>query len=112
MEAETQNTRVLTEGASRGQPVPSPSTIRLGGFAEDLNTTILRSQKNLLGLQKPEGYWVGELMVDSTLVSDMVAFHHWDGSVDKDLQMLKDLGLDPCWDDHGFKDQEGRGCGI
>ncbi|HEX3626802.1 MAG TPA: biotin synthase BioB [Verrucomicrobiae bacterium] len=26
--------------------------------------------------------------------------------VDKDLQMLKDLGLDPCWDNHGFKDQE------
>ncbi|HEY1788349.1 MAG TPA: biotin synthase BioB [Verrucomicrobiae bacterium] len=26
--------------------------------------------------------------------------------VDKDLQMLKDLGLDPCWDNHGFKDQD------
>ncbi len=25
-------------------------------------------------------------MVDSTLVSDMVAFHHWDGSVDKEWQ--------------------------
>jgi hypothetical protein len=21
--------------------------------------------------------------------------------------MLKDLGLDPCWDKHGFADQEG-----
>jgi biotin synthase len=27
--------------------------------------------------------------------------------VEKDLQMLKDLGLDPCWDKHGFADQEG-----
>ncbi len=27
-------------------------------------------------------------------------------SVDKDLQMLKDLGLDPDWDKHGFSDQE------
>jgi len=47
-----------------------------------LETTIERSQNYLLREQKPEGYWVGELMVDSTLVSDMVAYHHWDGSVD------------------------------
>lgn len=26
--------------------------------------------------------------------------------VEKDLQMLKDLGLDPAWDKHGFSDQE------
>jgi biotin synthase len=26
--------------------------------------------------------------------------------VEKDLQMLKDLGLDPNWDKHGFGDQE------
>jgi biotin synthase len=32
--------------------------------------------------------------------------------VEKDLQMLKDLGLDPSWDNHGFADQEdGCGCG-
>ena len=33
--------------------------------------------------------------------------------VEKDLQMLKDLGLDPSWDSHGFSDQEesGFGCG-
>ena len=30
--------------------------------------------------------------------------------VEKDLQMLKDLGLDPCWDSHDFSDQE-TGCG-
>ena len=31
--------------------------------------------------------------------------------VEKDLQMLKDLGLDPNWDDHGFADQlEGADC--
>jgi len=33
-------------------------------------------------------------------------------SVEKDLQMLKDLGLDPSWDNHGFTDQsESGGCG-
>jgi biotin synthase len=26
--------------------------------------------------------------------------------VEKDLQMLRDLGLDPHWDNHGFHDQE------
>ena len=32
--------------------------------------------------------------------------------VEKDLQMLKDLGLDPSWDKHGFSDQEEAGCGC
>jgi biotin synthase len=33
--------------------------------------------------------------------------------VEKDLQMLRDLGLDPSWDKHGFSDQEeGCGCGA
>lgn len=29
--------------------------------------------------------------------------------VEKDLQMIKDLGLDPNWEDHGFTDQAGCG---
>ncbi len=35
--------------------------------------------------------------------------------VEKDLQMLKDLGLDPDWSNHDFTDQDeqcGRGCGC
>jgi biotin synthase len=32
--------------------------------------------------------------------------------VEKDLQMLKDLGLDPSWDKHDFADQEETGCGC
>ncbi|HEX5219251.1 MAG TPA: biotin synthase BioB [Verrucomicrobiae bacterium] len=32
--------------------------------------------------------------------------------VEKDLQMIKDLGLDPTWDSHGFSDQEESGCGC
>src|SRR5204863_2484910 len=47
-----------------------------------LETTIRRSQQFLLREQKSEGYWVGELMVDSTLVSDTIAYHHWHGKVD------------------------------
>jgi len=33
-------------------------------------------------------------------------------SVEKDLQMLKDLGLDPSWENHGFSDQDDNGCGC
>jgi biotin synthase len=33
-------------------------------------------------------------------------------SVEKDLQMLKDLGLDPSWDKHGFSDQDEAGVGT
>ncbi len=32
--------------------------------------------------------------------------------VEKDLQMLKDLGLDPSWEGHDFADQEEGGCGC
>jgi biotin synthase len=32
--------------------------------------------------------------------------------VEKDLEMLKDLGLDPNWDKHGFNDQDEPACGC
>jgi len=51
-----------------------------------LETALKRSQDYLLSVQKPEGFWVGELLVDSTLASDMICFHHWDGSVDPEWQ--------------------------
>jgi squalene-hopene/tetraprenyl-beta-curcumene cyclase len=51
-----------------------------------LATAIQRSQNYLLSQQKPDGYWVGELMVDATLVSDLVAYYHWDDKVDEAWQ--------------------------
>lgn len=54
--------------------------------AERLKEAIRKSQNYLLSIQHREGYWVGELIVDSTLVSDMIAYHHWDGSVDNSWQ--------------------------
>ena len=47
-----------------------------------LSAAVQRSQNFLLREQKPEGYWVGELMVDATLVADTIAYHHWNGKVD------------------------------
>lgn len=52
----------------------------------ELENAIAKSQNYLLNAQKPEGYWIGELMVDCTLVADVVAFHHWDRSVDEAWQ--------------------------
>jgi squalene-hopene/tetraprenyl-beta-curcumene cyclase len=51
-----------------------------------LETTISRSQNFLLREQRPDGHWVGELLVDATLVADTIAFNHWDGNVDEKWQ--------------------------
>jgi len=58
---------------TNGLQVEAPSGLEEG---------IKRSQDFLLREQKPEGYWIGELIVDATLVSDTVAYHHWNGKVD------------------------------
>jgi squalene-hopene/tetraprenyl-beta-curcumene cyclase len=63
-----------------------PRTISAPAPQENLEAAIKRSQDYLLSIQHPEGYWVGELMVDSTLVSDTVAYHHWNGKVDPEWQ--------------------------
>jgi squalene-hopene/tetraprenyl-beta-curcumene cyclase len=52
----------------------------------DLDKAVKRSQDYLLSQQKAEGYWVGELMVDATLVADTIAYHHWNGKVDLEWQ--------------------------
>lgn len=51
-----------------------------------VDTAIEQSQAYLLNEQKREGYWVGELMVDSTLVADTIAYQHWAGKVDREWQ--------------------------
>src|SRR5689334_11371849 len=53
---------------------------------KDLQAALKRSQDYLLSIQHSEGYWVGELMVDSTLVSDTIAYHHWNGKIDPEWQ--------------------------
>jgi squalene-hopene/tetraprenyl-beta-curcumene cyclase len=79
--------RVLTESESKVLPAQSAAQLRFQTeFARELEAAILRSQKFLLGEQKSEGYWNGELMVDSTLVSDTIAYHHWNGKIDPEWQ--------------------------
>jgi len=59
-------------------------------------TAIQRAQGNLLRLQKPEGYWVGELMVDSTIVSDTVAYHHWNARWTRNGSARRSITSSPC----------------
>ena len=85
--ARPQNLRVLTDSHSRTAAPADAARARVpDNFSAEWQAALQRSQNFLLSEQKPEGYWVGELMVDSTLVSDMVAFHYWDGSIDAEWQ--------------------------
>ncbi|MBX3747353.1 MAG: squalene--hopene cyclase [Verrucomicrobiae bacterium] len=70
----------------RRQARPASRTQPQVAEPRSLESALARSQDYLLGIQGPEGFWVGELMVDSTLVSDMVAYHHWDRSVDPEWE--------------------------
>jgi squalene-hopene/tetraprenyl-beta-curcumene cyclase len=75
---------ILSE-VRRVGPYPTASASKVL-LPPDLETAIERSQTYLLSLQKPEGYWVGELVADSTLCSDTIAYHHWAGKVDREWQ--------------------------
>ena len=74
---------LLTQTHKTGGRSQEPAGDRIASAAD---LAISRSQNYLFSVQHPEGYWVGELMVDSTLVSDTVAYHHWAGDVDPEWQ--------------------------
>ncbi len=63
--------------ASVGIPPETTDALRQG---------IRRSQDFLLSIQKDDGHWEGELLVDSTLCSDTVLYMNWRGRVDEVLQ--------------------------
>lgn len=67
-------------------PAPTQQNNQDASLLVALDAAMKRSQDYLLSQQKDEGYWIGELIVDTTLVSDMIAFHHWNGSVDPKWQ--------------------------
>jgi len=54
--------------------------------ARSLAETVAKSQENLLRLQRPDGHWEGELLVDATLCCDYILYMHWLGKVDETLQ--------------------------
>jgi len=52
----------------------------------DVADAISRAQNYLLGIQREDGRWEGELTVDSTLCADYIIYMHWCGRVDESLQ--------------------------
>lgn len=76
---------VVPSSAARYAPVSSPQQ-RPVAEPRTAAEALARAQQNLFNLQQPEGFWVGELMVDATLVADTVAYQHWDGKVDREWQ--------------------------
>ncbi len=49
---------------------------------EKLEATLKRTQDFFFKTQHEKGYWVGELIVDATLISDMICYHYWNGGID------------------------------
>ncbi len=58
-----------------------------------LAQAIWRAQEHLLGLQKPEGYWVADLEGDTTLTSDYVLLSHFLGRLDATRKRKAAAGL-------------------
>jgi squalene-hopene/tetraprenyl-beta-curcumene cyclase len=54
--------------------------------ASDVEYAISKAQRYLLGVQKADGHWVGELEADSTLTSDYILLMHFLGEVDAEKQ--------------------------
>ena len=73
---------------TNGTPAPTGTPISQSDTQKGskLEIAIGRSCDFLLSHQKPDGHWCFELMVDATLVADMVAYHHWNDKVDKEWQ--------------------------
>ncbi|NBQ65647.1 MAG: squalene--hopene cyclase, partial [Verrucomicrobia bacterium] len=71
---------------SRRTSTPSPELVGLDPADVDLSAvekTVQACRDHLLGLQKPEGYWVGELFVDSTVACDYHLLMYLRGKVDR-----------------------------
>jgi len=71
---------------ARGEVSPAGTEDTAGAVPNALAPAVRRAQDHLLSLQHADGYWLGELMVDTTLVSDMICFYHWDGKVNPEWQ--------------------------
>ena len=77
------STKVAESDLSR---TPSPELIGMDPADVDLGAlhkTVEASRDFLLGLQKPEGYWVGELFVDTTVACDYHLLMYLRNKVDR-----------------------------
>lgn len=68
----------------RGAVTLSSRTIAQDRALRGVEVAIHRAQTHLLSLQSHEGYWRGELEVDTTLTSDYIMLRRFLGRVDRD----------------------------
>ena len=67
--------------APRLQPIAAqaaPAVPRFGRIdvgLEQVDAAVQRSQEHIFSLQRPEGYWCGELEADSSLEADYIFAH-------------------------------------
>ncbi|HRJ73543.1 MAG TPA: hypothetical protein PLS03_15060, partial [Terrimicrobiaceae bacterium] len=75
----------MNRSAAKVLPFEVPG---LAALPDDFSVgeAVLRAQNHLLGLQRPDGHWEGELFVDATLCCDYIIYMHWRGNVDESLQ--------------------------
>ncbi|MDD5200388.1 MAG: prenyltransferase/squalene oxidase repeat-containing protein, partial [Terrimicrobiaceae bacterium] len=62
--------------------IPFGKSDSIAGLEPDVAATVARSQDYLLGIQREDGRWEGELTVDSTLCADYIIYMHWCGNAD------------------------------
>ena len=70
----------------RERPQPFPAVETDTAIDQKTELAVALSQKYLLSLQKEEGNWVGELVVDITLTANYILYMHWLGQVDFEKQ--------------------------
>ncbi len=85
--------------AGRSAPNSEPASVF------PIDEAIAAAQEFLLTRLKPEGYWVHELAVDSTLCADWILYMHWSGRIENDL-------LTKCADHVRSRGLEGGGWNI
>ena len=69
-------------GAWLGQPY----NMSIANDSKSLLAALKHAQTALFKLQRPEGFWLGELDANPALYSDYVVFMHWSQEIDSDLQ--------------------------
>lgn len=75
----------MNRSAAKVLPFEAPG---LAALPDDVSVgeAVQRAQDHLIGLQRPDGHWEGELFVDATLCCDYIIYMHWRGNVDESLQ--------------------------
>jgi hypothetical protein len=92
---------VRREGVDSGMRMGDPSS-DAEGILRQLDASIDRGTKHLLGLQKADGHWVFELEADATIPAEYVMLRHYlDDGIDPALEQRVAAYLRSIQGEHG-----------